>query len=143
MVKALTFEEWAKEYHNGNNSQFNRECFDQARIGMVPTDSVITVPEVGDWPEWALVLELRFTGPGNQQFYRGIPRPVPAWTPKVGDAVFVGDWIGVFVGKTHDHIAHDGKDRVMIRKDEYITDWSDIKPFNPAYIGKTWSEIPN
>lgn len=104
--KPMTFEEWDKivcEFAN-MSGPFWELIFHAARQGMIPADRAIEVPD-DNWakapknadsyciifgrlaegwedvtehydPEW-------FVGP--------IPRPTPAWTPKVGDAVFLQD----------------------------------------------------
>jgi hypothetical protein len=74
-----------------------------------------------------------------------IPKTAPKWTPKVGDAVFIvrGNDTDVSVVR-FSHVDEHGIYRVTTAKGQIQGFMpSLVKPFDPAYIGKPWSEIPN
>jgi hypothetical protein len=52
-----TFEEWWKSEMDGRSELpsgivkiWSEESWNEARLGMVPADGVITVPDVSEWP---------------------------------------------------------------------------------------------
>lgn len=131
-----------------------------ARVGMVPEDECVRLPKVEDWPEWAVGVRLVFeqglawTTPSKDgvnavsttdQKIRAVSgmgyvkRPTPAWTPKVGDAVFWDDTSTVYtvslVGDDGYADLSDGMDRAPIAR---------LKPARSLdQLGKPWEEIPN
>jgi len=151
MSKAMTFEEWWEE--NWKKDEFLQSDFsgghkiawDAARLGMIPEDEAVRIPDVGDWPVDANEIRVGYAHNSSGMIYRVplikvIPRPTPAWTPKVGDAVFfksVGDikHIGIVneVTVTQVVVAYDS---MFIPVSLEV-----VKQFSVEAIGKPWGEI--
>jgi hypothetical protein len=154
-MKMKTFEEWMKEPYPCGGPGWQtvdkmRLAWDDARLGMVPADSVIMVPDWSSAPDGVTSIKLFWSPqlPPNNECFMTIPRPTTAYTPKVYDKVFyrhTGDCVGV------DVIAKiiNEYDGLKCKRTTYWMSgtpkdgWFEVKPFNPAYIGKPWSEIPN
>ena len=113
---AMTFEEWwtSKPMYKDLKEAFEA-TFNAGRIGHLPADRAIEVPDVGEWPEWATAIQTRYVNIPKSDYEDGdywdrttgcggskalgwtdqwteiqfIPRPVTEWVPKAGDAVFV------------------------------------------------------
>ena len=122
------------------------EVIQLSRLNTIPADRAIEVPDVGEWPKGSRGITILFTD-GTQRdwddFRRGnewkiayIPRPVPAWTPKVGDAVFYANGCNVTLVK-------DGftGDCLVSTKDFGFVPIDQLKPFRESAIGLPWSEI--
>jgi len=122
------------------------EVFLLARRGTIPAEGAISVPDVGEWPEWADEIRVVYAHNSGRVVYRVpiikiIPRPIPAWTPKVGEVVFFRDPNMVHVAVIH---GIDRGIRYEVQKADGQFDGgtiTTIKPFDPAKIGKPWSEI--
>jgi len=125
-----------------------KRAFDMARIGYIPADRAIEVPD--DWPEWAecAVLvwckDFDYRGPTRTEFAGvRVPRPVPAFVPRINDMVFFIDHKGhVDIGR----IVTNGSDgsNPSIRRSrnvDYYTQVENVKKFDPSKIGLPWSEI--
>lgn len=141
-MKPMTFEEW----YNSPDNTFGA-CWDAARIGMIPEDEAIRIPPESEWPEGADGIRVHYTFPHVDYAYgtdpiKIIPRSKPAWVPKVGEPVFVAfngerqHYVGLYRGITSNAYG------VFLNGDWCAVSFGNIKPFNPAYIGKPWSEIP-
>ena len=83
-MELMTFEEWwqTKPMYKDLKEAFEA-TFNAARLGTIPAENAIEVPEVGDWPEWAKGVRLYYTkfsdtDDGDIVF---IPRPVPVFVP--------------------------------------------------------------
>ncbi len=150
-MKPMTFEEWDFEF-NGNDNRdetemIRRGWFNAARIGMIPEDGAIRIPPEKEWPEDALAIKVEYVTKARLAAIspweiKIIPRSKPAWAPKVGEAVFMDDrdqsghiLVGVVAS-----FNGDGYAMVGTPDTHWYLDY--LKPFNPAYIGKPWSEIP-
>lgn len=117
-------------------------AFDAARQGMIPADRAIELDWEGIgkdadtaniiYQTWGRIVD-------NSTF---IPRPTPAWTPKVGDAVFVDDTEDsgyILALKIHD-IDKEGRCEMV---DHFGTWWhrTHLKPFDSAKIGLSFDQI--
>ena len=149
---AMTFEEWWTGDHPeksdyGTWTNLARQTWNAARLGMIPAEGAIAVPDVGEWPTWAecAILcwssEVDFRGASRLEFAGvRIVRPAPEWSPKVGVAVFAYNggmpWIAVVES------INDGVPFVRC-SDGDKSNWSlgNIKPFSEKSIGKPWEEI--
>lgn len=159
MDKALTFEEWRKEYNTRYKGILNEDMalmvWDAARIGMIPADRAVEIPDVSEWPEWAKTVCLFYSEYVDK--YGGyicrdgdiitrITIPVPAWVPKVGDRVFALV-VRIDEGKEKrfvgiDEIASfDASVYPVMKSNGYAADPKFIKPFSPEKIGLPWEEI--
>lgn len=145
MSKALTFEEFRKKAMSKVGVD-GREYWDAARLGMIPEDEAVRIPDVGEWPKdttgiawyWTYMSEEEERSNGG--FDGFISRPTPSWTPKVGDAVFfksIGDikHIGIVQEVT--------VTQVVVAYDSMLISMSleAVKPFSVEAIGKPWGEI--
>lgn len=156
-MKPMTFEEW----YNLHNMAFwtwkedaKRHFFDTARQGTIPEDEAIKIPPVEEWPGGANSIRMCYSShtpkhpkdwhhtddPAGMVQY--IPRPDPAWTPKVGEAVFARMADTTRVGKV---ISADIKaNYYYVRTQDGLEDGYGgfcLKPFDPAKIGLPWDEI--
>ena len=154
--KMMDFKEWnelsAWDLKIDTREEFMQYLFEKARQGTIPASSdlgeAVRIPPVSEWPEWAsdMVCEFRSDFGRTQHVLRfhTQSRPVPQWVPKVGEAVFLfhGEHSSVGVGEIHTDFGPDFviKNGAMQRP---IVHLSDLKPFNPKYIGKPWDQIPS
>ncbi len=142
-MKALTFEEWLGRHDMYDNGDI-REVFESARIGMIPEGEAVRIPSVSEWPEGVEAVYVGYYDKGvlvKRIAY--IPRPMPAWTPKVGDFVFINldlDYVtkGIGIGE----VASIEHDRYKI-KGMPNTSWfrTALKHFDASKIGRPWEEI--
>lgn len=148
-----TFEEWWERFPVDNRLSGPKKDFESifksAREGMIPADRAIEVPDVGEWPEWADCVVLHYGGCNVQvSNIAVIPRPVPTWVPKVGDAVFALDTnqttvivaIVKEIKNQHDAII-DYFGRICVHAVSFSGSKIFCKPFDASKIGKPWSEI--
>lgn len=148
-MKSLTFEEWDSLATNlaTDDGPFWEALFNAARQGMIPADRAIEVPDVGEWPRHATAIRVTYDWDCVDEAIGApviavIPRPVPAWTPKVGDAVFANDTEDsgyILTLKIHD-IDDEGRCEMV---DHFGTWWhrTHLKLFDQAKIGLPWEEI--
>jgi hypothetical protein len=143
--KPLEFEEWdAKkaDHWNGDYAKDRLELWEAARQGMIPADRAMEIPEVGEWPDEAKGISIRFCD-FDEEYWNDlvaaqrilyIPRPTPAWTPKSGEAVYAGSSCNVVIPTRIENgiVYTDGWG-------SYNT--SSCKPFSESAIGKPWGEI--
>jgi hypothetical protein len=146
--KMMSFEEWKDSVWDiaTNTPPLEtglKELFDKARLGTIPAWGVIAAPPVEKWDAETTELAIyAYDQHGCQQFYLGtVPRPTPAWTPKVGEAVFakIQPSNKLIVGRIH----RVSGEIVDIEYDGIILGGTflDVKPFSESKIGKPWSEI--
>lgn len=111
------------------------------------SDQSIDVPKFDQWPLWANSFQCYFsenTDPRahGQLGFSGIQinRPAQAYSPNVGDIVFVKvnhDSVGIV-------IQDNGNATFTVRRTNGVEDlWAVdlIKPFNPSNIGKAWKDF--
>jgi len=142
--KAMTFEEWESLWPRVTTVEhirgYFRSMLTAARIGYIPADRAIEVPD--EWPHGVTEVRLYWypQKEPNHEHFKSIPRPVPAWVPKVNDVVFAGHpetTVGIVE-------CVDGSMRVSVKCiDGHIGLWAveNVKPFDPSKIGLPWSEI--
>lgn len=148
-MKALTFEEWYEKEGQAYVEEVVRKSWNAAREGMIPADRAIEVPDVGEWPAGSKGISIRFADYDEEYFddlvagwnIKYIPRPVPAWVPKVGDPVFA-----VFGESTECRFSvarYEGNGRVTWPNGRLseVGEVDRCKPFDASKIGKPWSEI--
>lgn len=151
-MKAKSFEEWnegsdlPEGWHNWSTAKKWNYIWLEARVGMIPEDEAVRTPPVEVWPEWSkgICYQYAFLGQKTNNLewkpLKYIPRPAPAWTPKVGDAVFAYNgglpWIAV-VEKM------DGDMPTVRCSDGDRSAWplANLKPFDATKIGCKWEEI--
>lgn len=153
-MKALTYEEWSDAYRYSDASR--RKLFDLARQGMIE-ESFIGFKQKEDWPNGARGFVTYFTDKPKMEAAKSwAGNPIgaftyvrrddePAWTPKVGEAVFfiyrgmvlpgiVKNILEPFNGISHGiDIIHEGT--------IYGVMTHEVKPFDAPKIGKPWEEI--
>jgi len=147
MSNSITFKEWkcsqdgTEEWYNDSAWKSCERAFNAARVGMIPEDQAVRVPDVGEWPATAKGVYMNFTSQSEAfhksdtiWFVKYISRPLPVWVPKIGDAVFFCDTDTLF--------------KIKAKKDDQfqLTNgwWSlaeDMKPGSIDQIGKPWGEI--
>jgi len=148
-MKPLTFEEWQDDVKDLSQEG----AFSLARHGMIPEDEAIRIPPVWKWPQGAKGFWAKFTFESlesikllQDQLGFGIgtyiPRPIPQWTPKVGETVFAYTgyviWVAVVVRIDDEKI-------YALCSIGTETEWSldELKPFDHKYIGRNeWEAIP-
>lgn len=149
-MKAITFEEWwEKTVGTGVWTTLERmaahDAFHASRVGMVPEDECVRLPKMEEYPEWATSVVLvwsRQEEPWTTEIGR-VSRPTPAWTPKVGDAVFFSVTVSLSVGDVVCvGIVSDvnSKGYCAVNNDK-TTHYKKVKPFDATKIGKPWDEI--
>lgn len=152
-MKPMTFEEWIEHCGFQWSGVAERDWYDSARIGMIPEDEAIRIPPEKEWPDWAIGIEINFTQQDSivsrhsarYQKIMYIPRSKPSWVPKVGEAVFItfnrgrSHYVGLYKGTVTSTSTAWG---VLLTGSGFETSFENLKPFNRAYIGKPWSEIP-
>jgi hypothetical protein len=154
-MKAMTLMEAWKEVplkHTIGVEDAFAHGFASGRLGMKPEDEAVRIPDVAEWPAEAQGFWANFTEltegqlcedqPDVSKFGIGtyIPRPTPQWTPKVGEAVFCRTGSGIDVCVVN--VFSNGCANVQYRLGDFVIDLKNMKPFDPAYIGKPWDEIP-
>jgi hypothetical protein len=163
MEKVLDFDEWFGKNKNlipfgtiESMESFFKTVWHSARQGMIPADRAVEVPEVSEWPDWAIGVRLVFeeTGMWRDSGYPGgqtvrqvqntwFPRPTPQWSPKIGEAVFYRKNDGeIGVGTAHKHF--DLPERWYVTQLDgttYVVWEKDMKSFHPEAIGLSWGEI--
>ena len=137
------FVEWEQHVKEGFIRPSFEEVVKQTREGFVHADSVITVPGVDEWPSDVDGISIQFYKKvGFNSIYtktiKDIPRPAPAYTPKVGDAVFYSN--GCNVTLIVDGFSENG---LYKSKDFGFIPCDQVKPFNAKYIGEPWDMIPS
>lgn len=152
MENVLDYDEWAIYINQTkmSGSQYWRDIFDKARQGMIPADRAIEVPEA--WPSWSKGAVLFFTDetietcrewPENEGYVGYVSKPIPQWSPKIGEAVFYRKNDGeTGVGTAHKHF--DLPERWYVTQLDgtaYVVWEKDMKPFRPEAIGLSWGEI--
>ena len=159
--KAMTFGEWwngfdlPSEITTAKTLTTEAEIiWNAARLNTIPADRAIEVPDVGEWPIRANSVILSYSPFSTEQqnrkglwgLIKHIPRPVPAFVPRINDMVFFIDHKGhVDIGR----IVTDGSDgsdgsNPSIRRSrnvDYYTQVKNIKPFDPSKIGLPWEAI--
>jgi len=143
--KAMSDKEIADKYRLGGYEQLTKIVND-ARIGYIPADRAIEVPDVGEWPEDANEIRVEWAHNSGGVIYKYpliavIPRPVPAFIPEVGDLCFCrfeNETIGI--GRC-DAVNEDGWQFMTMNFDHTVRMFSDVKKFNPSKIGLPWEEI--
>lgn len=148
--KPMSFTGWWNlnrgfNHHNLDVVQIAETAWNDARIGYIPADRAIEVPEVGEWPEWANCVVVHYGGCDVQvSNIATIPRPVPAWTPKVGDAVFAYNggmpWVAKVIPEPEGTKV---SDFYVVCSDGQESWWGKdgLKPFDHAKIGLPWEEL--
>ena len=111
--------------------------------GLDSPNAIVIDPNKLDWPDGADTAILAYYE-GERAFVKMsmkliISRPAPAWQPKDGDPVFVN----ASIDKLGKIIKKDGEAFIVRRQNGDEERWCSrsIKPFDPAKIGKPWSEI--
>jgi hypothetical protein len=150
----MTFEEWSLVImHDPDIDMFQStalDLFNMARQGMIPEDEATRIPPVEEWPPEATHIELVYVDETRKEFgkqfidsFAFIPRPTPQWTPNVGDAVFWngGQEVANMVVRVN-RSTKDGISVLSTSGGRWSAKLSNLKPFDPAYIGKPWDEIP-
>lgn len=145
MGKSLTYEEWKESLGLGDLPL--RGAFDKARVGMIPAENAVVIPDVSEWPRHATGINVTYAWDCFDEAIGSpviayIPRPKPVWVPRVGDRVFALD--------TTDGMVHVGVIEEVNGNMSLVTScgkkgWfhnKELKPFNDSYIPKPWSEIP-
>ena len=148
------FEEWIRKDQTEDETNFSLQYgsanesiplgFYAGAKAALADPNIIDLREV--WKElasWVDKLQLRAYGANDYSVgLRTMYRPAPAWTPKVGQAVFC---------KSNNHT---GCYTMVVTKIDLpsihltggLSDWTmligDIKPFHPDHIGKSWQDIP-
>lgn len=148
MDKLMSYEEWLRSWDRGIfmreamiDGGIPKELWYAARQGMIPADRAIEIPDVSEWPEWAEEVRVFFSNSKDGDahygtFIRTITRPVHVWVPKEGEPVFVGNSVSVgIVERKMD------SGRIKIQGYVFPTEEENLKPFDPAKIGRPWSEI--
>jgi len=161
MSKAMTFEEfWNKEMIDrpAQPPQLSwnvikmwcESSWELARVGMIPEDQAVMIPDVGEWPEWAKEIHVSYCEfrncssihtdtPDDMIATIKRPVPVPVWVPKTNDKVFMVESGLILVGVVWEEepigcwITSNGVGRFYPRRD--------IKQFDASKIGKPWEEI--
>lgn len=155
----MSFEEWIADYSDRVDTSTSawtddaKDAFESARLGMIPAENAVVIPPVSEWPVWSKGIVAVHSNdsrsecedwPESDGYVAFIDKPVPAWVPKVGEAVFVvrGTDVDVSVCR-FSHVDEHGIWRVVTVKgqEQGFTD-SLVKPFHPDHIGKPWGEIP-
>lgn len=159
-MKALTFEEWYKKVQIDRISSLR--IFDLARQGMIPEDEAVRV----DWERnkgcsgARIIYEYGDTG---EVIWRGGPNgdslclygngkievgywtraPKPAWTPKVGEAVFYDGSAYVHVATVTGFYTRDSQYTILLSNGGVVdrVKICELKPFDASKIGKPWEEI--
>lgn len=146
-MKILTFEEWYEKEGQAYVEEVVRKPWNAAREGMIPADNAVMIPSV-TWREDFAFLSVELVAKNNnyERVYSGhiadIPRPIPSWVPKVGEAVFA-----VFGESTECRFSvarYEGNGRVTWPNGRLseIGEVDRCKPFDASKIGKAWDEIP-
>jgi len=149
MSKAMTFEEW---FDFIETSYDWKMAFDKARVGMIPEDQAVRIPDVGEWCKETVsidIMEVNDKGE-NISCVGQIFRPVPVWVPKVGDAVFVevpllGGTVSnrgavALVTEINNTMTHQYSIKHFDGGRSVCT-INALKPFDASKIGKPWGEI--
>lgn len=151
--KMMSFEEWwgGPDAHETNwicrtTKERCQIAWDASRIGMIDAGAAIQVPPVEEWPEWAEAVDVSYLGPYSNngrevKSIKRIPRPIPTWTPKIGEAVFYkhsGNSVGV--GEISEIRREGGTAYYM--KGVPAWGWHLVKKFDEKYIGFAWDQIP-
>lgn len=151
--KTIEFEDWKKYLGIYVGAKWSLEVtkdeledwFRVARQGMIPADRAVEIPEV--WPDGYDGIRVAFgisvlPEPPRQQFIAWIPKPISAWIPRVGDPVFVDYDRGGDI-RVYRFEGMDGEKEMYIGPygDRTMCLPSERKPFDPAKIGKPWSEL--
>ena len=156
MMKLMTFEEWwrSKEYmrYPLMPEELAEKAWSDARQGMVPEDECIRLPKLEEWKDKSKGIAIMFAD-YNEEFFHDndkarwgiqyIPRPIPAWVPRVGDAVFAVGANCAHGPKVAKVLKQNGKwfNVQFTDRDTGEYDIGHLKPFDASKIGKPWSEI--
>lgn len=150
MEKALTVLEAWKEVqlkHTLGVEDAFAHGFAAGRVGMIPESEAVRIPPVTWRDDFAVLsVELVAKNSNYECVYSGhiadIPRPIPAWAPKLDEPIFfIGPDGGVSVGKVNQETV-DGLSIMATNGGRWSSHGMKMKPFNAAYIGKPWDEIP-
>ena len=144
------FEEWASRPFADDEKEFASQIGDKTAVvfyagakAALADPNIIDLREVWkDAPAWATEISIGFNSDYDWQDIKVIPRTAPAWTPKVGDAVFCKTGINIVCYT----MVVTKIDLPSIHLTGGLSDWTmligDIKPFHPDHIGKSWQDIP-
>ena len=135
-----------------------------ARVGMVPEDSAIKLPDLSQWPKDAEGVVVLYSGVGDgcatylanhssakSAVIKYILRPAPAWVPNLGETVLINiDQIrakseqaplGTFIGVVSSmEIPNNPCVRLLDGSYRYYL-IEQMKPYSPDKVGKPWNEI--
>lgn len=147
--KMMTFEEWCKKHDMDQDNQFVVAMFHDARLGTIPAENAVVIPDVSEWPNdmTHLCVEAYDEHGSWWKKLAEIPRPKPVWVPRIGEKCFYELKI-MNSGLELSHIAVEECDfecdsKVMRMKPSGIAiRFIDLKPFHSDHIGKPWDEIP-
>jgi len=135
MSKAMTYEEW-REIHDDGQEFIARRQFDDARVGMIPEDGAVRIPDVGEWPSNADAVWIGYTQEYNfGEVIRIINRPVPVWVPKKNDLVFFLDTESIYKVERID------SNRNFHLFGGAVAKLEELKEGDASKIGKPWGEI--
>lgn len=147
----MTFEEWDKATTGDKwfSQGYLKGIFDLARKGMIPEDEAVRIPPVEEWGQAKGIVVIfshlndhtNWNSKNRTEVIKYIPRPVPAWTPKVGEAVFAV--IDEHRECRFSIARYEGDNRVTWPNGRLsaVGEVDKIKPFSPEKIGLKWEEI--
>jgi len=146
MSKAMAFTGWWEnkpDTWDGRYGEDASKLWDAARVGMIPEDQAVRIPDVGKWPQIAVGCRLAFDcvhSDGGHTFVLAgdtpyIPRPVPVWAPKESELVFFLDTESIY---KVERINSDGR---YILVGGNVAELHELKEGDASKIGKPWGEI--